>query len=180
MSSPTGPCSPSHARTTGSSASSGIAANRLGSCAAWDLETGSPDIVVAICDTGILATHEDLLLHKREGFHVPSQTWESQGGPINDINGYGTNCSGSPAANGNNSVGVAGMGWNLGHRTICVTDSGDGSASLSNLTLAARTAADAGDKVASVSYSGVNSSTVFTTGRDSTTPRVLRVALTCQ
>lgn len=140
------------------------AANRLGSCAAWDLETGSPDIVVAICDTGILATHEDLLLHKREGFHVPSQTWESQGGPINDINGHGTNCSGSAAANGNNSVGVAGMGWNLGHRTMRVTDSADGSASISNLTLAARTAADAGDKVASVSYSGVNSSTVFTTG----------------
>jgi subtilisin family serine protease len=140
------------------------AANRLGSCAAWDLETGSPDIVVAICDTGILATHEDLLLHKRDGFHVPSQTWESQGGPINDINGHGTNCSGSAAANGNNSVGVAGMGWNLGHRTMRVTDSADGSASLSNLTLAARTAADAGDKVASVSYSGVNSSTVFTTG----------------
>jgi thermitase len=140
------------------------AANRLGSCAAWDLETGSPDIVIAICDTGILATHQDLLLHKREGFNVPSQKWESQGGAINDINGHGTNCSGSAAANGNNGVGVAGMGWNLGHRTMRVTDSTDGSASLSNLTLAARTAADVGDKVASVSYSGVNSSTVFTTG----------------
>ncbi len=140
------------------------AANRLGSCAAWDLETGSPDIVIAICDTGILAAHQDLLLHKREGYHVPSQRWESQGGPINDINGHGTNCSGSAAANGNNAVGVAGMGWNLGHRTMRVTDSTDGSASISNLTLAARVAADAGDKVASVSYSGVNSSTVFTTG----------------
>ena len=140
------------------------AANRLGSCAAWDLETGSPDIVIAICDTGILATHQDLLLHKREGFNVPTQKWESQGGLINDINGHGTNCSGSAAANGNNAVGVAGMGWNLGHRTMRVTDSTDGSASISNLTLAARTAADAGDKVASVSYSGVNSSTVFTTG----------------
>lgn len=140
------------------------AANRLGSCAAWDLETGSPDIVVAICDTGILATHEDLLLHKREGYHVPTQRWESQGGPISDINGHGTNCSGSAAANGNNTAGVAGMGWNLGHRTMRVTDSADGSASISNLTLAARVAADAGDKVASVSYSGVNNSTVFTTG----------------
>jgi thermitase len=140
------------------------AANRLGSCAAWDLEAGSPNIVVAICDTGILATHEDLLLHRREGFHVPTAKWESQGGPINDVNGHGTNCSGSAAANGNNSVGVAGMGWNLGHRTMRVTDSADGSASISNLTLAARTAADAGDKVASVSYSGVNNSTVFTTG----------------
>lgn len=140
------------------------AANRMASCAAWDLETGSPDIVIAICDTGILTTHQDLLLHRREGFNVPSQTWESAGGQIADINGHGTNCSGSAAGNGNNAIGVAGAGWNLGHRTMRVTDSADGSASISNLTLAARKAADVGDKVASVSYSGVNSSTVFTTG----------------
>jgi thermitase len=140
------------------------AANRLGSCAAWDIETGSPDIVVAICDTGVLATHQDLLLHRKEGFHVPTQRWESQGGPINDINGHGTSCTGSAAGNGNNSVGIAGAGWNIGHRMMRVTDSTDGSASLSNLTLAARVAADRGDRVASVSYSGVNSSSVFTTG----------------
>ena len=140
------------------------AANRLDSCVAWDLETGSPNIVVAICDTGVLATHQDLLLNRQEGFHVPTQRWESQGGPIADINGHGTNCTGSAAANGNNAVGVAGIGWNLGPRMMRVTDSTDGSASLSNLTLAARVAADRGDKVASVSYSGVNSSSVFTTG----------------
>ena len=140
------------------------AANRLDSCAAWNFETGSPDIVVAICDTGILATHQDLLLNRKEGFNVTSQLWESAGGQINDVNGHGTNCSGSAAGNGNNGIGIAGMGWNLGHRTMRVTDSSDGSASLSNLTLAARTAADRGDKVASVSYSGVNSSSVFTTG----------------
>ena len=140
------------------------AANRLDSCAAWDLETGSPAIVVAICDTGVLSTHQDLLLHRQEGYHVPTQRWESQGGPVADINGHGTNCTGSAAANGNNTVGVAGIGWNLGHRMMRVTDSTDGSASLSNLTLAARVAADRGDKVASVSYSGVSSSSVFTTG----------------
>jgi subtilisin family serine protease len=140
------------------------AANRLASCAAWDIETGSPDVVVAICDTGVLATHQDLLLHRKEGYHVPTQRWESQGGPVDDINGHGTNCTGSAAGNGNNFVGIAGVGWNLGHRMMRVTDSTDGSASLSSLTLAARVAADRGDKVASVSYSGVNSSSVFTTG----------------
>jgi subtilisin family serine protease len=45
-----------------------------------------------------------------------------------------------------------------------VTDLATGSASLSNLTTAARVAVDRGDKVASVSYSGVNSATVFSTG----------------
>jgi len=139
-------------------------ANRLNTCAAWAYETGSPSVVVAICDTGVRIGHQDLLLNRQEGFHVPTQKWESAGGPVNDINGHGTLCTGSAAANGNNGVGVAGMGWNLGHRMMRVTDSSDGSASISNLTLAARTAADRGDKVVSVSYSGVTSSSVFTTG----------------
>lgn len=140
------------------------AANRLASCAAWDIETGSPTVIVGICDTGVRTTHQDLLLNRVQGYHVPSQKWESQGGPINDINGHGTLCTGSAAANGFNGVGVSGMGWNIGHRMLRVTDSSDGSASLSNLTLAARRSAEFGDKVASVSYSGVNNSSVFTTG----------------
>lgn len=139
-------------------------ANRMQSCDAWDIETGDPSIVVAICDTGIRLTHEDLQLHRYDGYHAPSQTWQASGGPIDDINGHGTLCSGTAAANGNNGVGVSGVGWNLGHRTMRVTDSGDGSASLSNLTDAARTAALAGDKVASVSYSGGSSGSVDTAG----------------
>jgi thermitase len=138
--------------------------DRLNSCGAWALETGAPSVVVAICDTGVRVTHQDLLSHRMEGFHVPSRTWESAGGPVDDINGHGTLCTGAAAANGNNSVGISGIGWNLGHRMMRVTDSSDGSASISNLTLAARTAIDRGDKVASVSYSGVTNSSVRTTG----------------
>jgi len=139
-------------------------ANRMRSCDAWDIETGDPTIVVAICDTGIRTTHQDLQLHRYEGFNVPSQTWQSAGGAINDVNGHGTLCTGTSAANGDNGIGVAGVGWNLGHRMLRVTDDAGGGASISNLTLAARTAADAGDKVASVSYSGVTSGSVQTTG----------------
>jgi subtilisin family serine protease len=142
------------------------AANRLDSCAAWDLETGDASVTVAICDTGVRTTHQDLLLNRKPGFNVATGVAiaESAGGAINDINGHGTACTGSAAGNGNNGIGIAGVGWNLSHRMIRVTNSTDGSASLSNLTLAARTAADAGDRVASVSYSGVNSSSVFSTG----------------
>lgn len=139
-------------------------ANRMQSCDAWDIETGDPSIVVAICDTGIRLTHEDLQLHRYEGYHSPSQTWESNGGPITDINGHGTLCSGTAAANGDNGLGVSGVGWNLGHRTMRVTDNGNGSASLSSLTNAARTAATAGDKVASVSYSGGTAASANTAG----------------
>lgn len=142
------------------------AANRLDSCAAWDIETGQASVTVAICDTGVRTTHQDLQLNRKPGFNVATGVAisESAGGAVADINGHGTNTTGSAAANGNNALGVSGMGWNLSHRMIRVTDSTDGSASLSNLTLAARTAADSGDRVASVSYSGVNSSSVFSTG----------------
>jgi subtilisin family serine protease len=139
-------------------------ANRLRSCDAWGIEKGKPSVVIAICDTGVRKTHVDLAVNRREGFHVPSQTWESAGGPIDDINGHGTLCTGAAAGYGNNSFGIVGMGWNLSHRMMRVTDSPNGNANLSDLTLAARTAADVGDRVASVSYSGVNSSTVFTAG----------------
>ncbi|MEL6613523.1 MAG: S8 family serine peptidase, partial [Bacteroidota bacterium] len=138
--------------------------NRIQSCDAWDIETGDPSIVVAICDTGIRLTHEDLQLHRYEGYHAPSQTWESSGGPIDDINGHGTLCSGTAAANGDNGVGVAGVGWNLGHRTMRVTDNTDGTAPISFLTNAARTAVLAGDRVSSVSYGGGTGNSVNTAG----------------
>lgn len=134
------------------------------SCDGWDLETGDPSVVVAICDTGVLTSHEDLQLHRVEGFNAPTNTWENSGGDISPVASHGTMCTGSAAANGNNGIGVSGIGWNLGHRMCRVTDSSNGSASLSNLTLGARTGVEAGDKVASVSYSGVQSGSVESTG----------------
>ena len=139
-------------------------ATRMNSCAAWDLQTGNPSVIVAICDTGVRTSHSDLRANRYEGYNVTAALWESAGGQINDVNGHGTNCTGCAAGNGNNAIGISGIGWNLGHRMMRVTDLATGSASLSNLTTAARVAVDRGDRVASVSYSGVNSATVFTTG----------------
>lgn len=136
----------------------------MNSCAAWNLEVGSPSVVVAICDTGIRTTHTDLRLNRREGFSVPMMKWESAGGVISDVSGHGTATTGCAAGNGNNAIGIAGAGWNLGHRMMRVTDSATGSATLSSLTTAARIAADAGDKVVSVSFTGVGSASVLATG----------------
>jgi len=129
----------------------------------WDIATGDPSVSVGICDTGVKTTHEDLLLHRLEGYNVPDRRWENAGGRIDDINGHGTWTTGTACANGNNSKGVSGMGWDLSHRMLRVTNSGGGGAFISDLTLGARTAADAGDRCASVSYSGVTSSSVRTT-----------------
>ncbi len=140
------------------------AATRMNTVGAWDLQTGSPTIVVAICDTGIRTTHGDLRLNRKPGYNASTHLWENAGGAINDVNGHGTKTTGCAAANGNNAVGVAGVGWNLSHRMIRVSESSTGSASVSTLTAAARFAADTGDKVASVSYAGVNTASVRTTG----------------
>lgn len=135
-------------------------ASRMQSCDGWDLHTGNPTTVVGICDTGIRTTHEEFQQHRQEGYNAASRRWENAGGQINDINGHGTSTSGCAAANGNNGRGGSGVGWNLGHRMLRVTNSGGGGASLGDLTHAARTSAQAGDKAVNVSYSGVTSSSV--------------------
>lgn len=135
------------------------------SCEGWNRHTGNPTTVVAICDTGLRVTHVDFQAHRQEGYNAVDQLWENSGGDISDIHGHGTLTTGCAAANGDNGIGVSGMGWNLGHRIMRVSNSSGGGAALSTLTHAARTASDVGDKVASVSYSGVTSGGVDSTGQ---------------
>ena len=91
------------------------AVNRMNSCAGWDFGKGDPSVVVAICDTGVRTTHEDLKAARMEGYNAVDQLWESQGGDVNDINGHGTMTTGCAAAKGNNNKGVIGSGWRLSH-----------------------------------------------------------------
>lgn len=131
-------------------------ADIMQSCDAWDIETGDTNIVVAICDTGIRTTHEDLQLHRVEGYNAVDRQWENQGGQIIDINGHGTAVTGCPAANGDNGIGVSGVCWNVSHRMMRVSNDSGGGAWLSDLQHGASTAIEAGDRVANVSYSGVD------------------------
>lgn len=131
--------------------------------AAWNLHTGNSSVGVAICDTGLLLTHEDFQLNRREGYNAVDRVWESNGGQIGPVHPHGTQTTGCAAANGNNGKGVAGVGWNLSHRMMRVSNVSTGSASQSTLQHAARTAIENGDKVASVSYSGPDSSSNLTT-----------------
>jgi subtilisin family serine protease len=139
-------------------------ADRMNSCAGWGIETGNPSIVVAICDTGVRTTHNDLLLNRVEGYNAVDNKWESNGGQIIDINGHGTATTGCAAANGDNGLGISGTGWNLSHRMMRVSNSAGGGAFMSDLTQAARLASDVGDKVSSVSYSGVTDPSIQTAG----------------
>ncbi|MFW5652970.1 MAG: S8 family serine peptidase [Planctomycetota bacterium] len=126
------------------------------SCDGWSVYTGNPSVSIGICDTGLLTTHEDLQSHRLEGYNAITRRWESQGGDISPSHPHGTWTTGTAAANGNNEMGVSGVGWNLSHRMLKVSDSPSGSSSLSVLNHAARVSVESGDRVSNISYTGAD------------------------
>ncbi len=69
---------------------------------AWNVTIGSSSVPIAVLDTGVDPTHEDLV-----GKVTKSANF-SDSDTVNDIQGHGTHVAGSAAANSNNGKGVAG------------------------------------------------------------------------
>ena len=79
---------------------------------AWDTEQGSANTVIAVLDTGVDATHEDLSGKVLTGCSTLGGFTENNcGANTDDINGHGSGVSGTAAAKTNNTVGVAGVCW---------------------------------------------------------------------
>lgn len=79
---------------------------------AWDLETGSTDVVIGIIDSGISMTggsldHPDL----DDTTRIVLGTDFVDGGTPRDTNGHGTHVAGIAAAEGDNGIGISGMNW---------------------------------------------------------------------
>lgn len=84
---------------------------QIGMPAAWELSLGSPAVTVAIIDTGVRKTHEDLVNQMRTDNR---NTIEGQTGTdITDNDGHGTHVAGIAAATTNNAKGGAGTAWNV-------------------------------------------------------------------
>ncbi|HEY6008179.1 MAG TPA: S8 family serine peptidase, partial [Geobacteraceae bacterium] len=77
---------------------------------AWDITTGSSDVVVAIIDTGIDYTHPDLAGNMWVTAGIDAYNQDSD--PFDD-NGHGTHVAGTIGAFGNNGTGVVGVNWNV-------------------------------------------------------------------
>ncbi len=78
---------------------------------AWDKTTGSASVIVAVVDTGVEHTHEDLkdnILRDGQGRVVGTDLVNNDGNPMDD-NRHGTHVAGIIGARMNNRIGVAGV-----------------------------------------------------------------------
>lgn len=132
---------------------------------AWDIETGSSDVWVAVVDTGVDRDHPDL-----EGNVVPGADFISGGdgyggetpgdgidnnedGIIDQNVGHGTHVAGIIAAEANNGTGACGIAWNATILPLRIFPAnGDTGASFSAIIDAVNYAANVGNvKVISMS-----------------------------
>ncbi len=73
---------------------------------AWDLTTGSPDVVIAVVDSGVEASHPDLAGAVVQGYDFVDGDRDAADG-----DGHGTGVAGIAAARANNGLGAAGVCW---------------------------------------------------------------------
>lgn len=126
---------------------------------AWDVTTGLPTIKIAILDTGVDQNHEDLA-----GKIVVNRNF-SASPTVDDLYGHGTHVAGIAAAVTNNSLGVAGVGYNTDIMNVKVL--GDtGSGSYSSIANGIIWATDNGAKVISMSLGGSSGSTTLQSAVD--------------
>jgi subtilisin family serine protease len=108
---------------------SGTPGADIDALSAWNITLGSNDVVVAIIDTGVDYTHQDLAANMWRNTDCNSNGIDDDGNgfiddcygidalnedsdPMDDHN-HGTHLAGIIGAAGNNSLGVVGINWNV-------------------------------------------------------------------
>jgi thermitase len=152
--------------------------------AAWGVVTGTPDVVIAVLDTGVYLDHEDLAsklwtnpgeipgnwvdddgngqvddIHGWHFFHSWSGStyFPAEDSDVRDDNGHGTHVAGIAAAAANNGAGIAGLAWGARIMPVKVLNQyGDGF--YSDLAAGIIYAADNGARVINMSLGGAESS----------------------
>jgi len=75
--------------------------------AAWDINKGKSDVILAVLDSGFEATHPDLADKFLAGYNAYSNNNDWSSAPC----GHGTMVAGVAAAMTDNGIGVSGVGW---------------------------------------------------------------------
>jgi subtilisin family serine protease len=146
---------------------------------AWDIQTGSASVLIAVIDTGVDYKHEDLAANiwtnpGEDAWTDPNDPSTGNGsdddgnGLVDDWKGWdfvnndndpfddnlhGTHVAGTIGAVGNNGIGVAGVNWQTKIMPLKFLG-GDGSGSLADAIAAILYAAQKGAKVMNNSWGG--------------------------
>ncbi|NOQ78028.1 MAG: S8 family serine peptidase [Gammaproteobacteria bacterium] len=136
----------------------------INSPTAWEHVTGTVGlntVKVCVLDTGVDTDHPDLVDNLLPGHIVPTSA-----NVVEDLFGHGTGTSGVIGAVGNNSIGVAGMAWDIDiipvKISMDVDENGNSSSSawISDMATGISWCADQGVKVTNLSYGGAQYSTI--------------------
>lgn len=143
---------------------------RMNATGAWDVTTGSTNVIVAVIDTGIDLDHPDLLANlwknsaevngtagvddDGNGYIDDKDGWDfvSSDNVPDDDEGHGSHCAGTIGAVGNNAKGVAGVCWSVQLMPVKFLD-GNGNANSDGFD-AVVYAANNGADIISASYGG--------------------------
>jgi subtilisin family serine protease len=137
---------------------------------AWNITTGSPDVVIAIIDSGIDYTHPDLAANiwtnldeipdngiddDQNGYVDDVRGWNTcyNNSNITDGFGHGTLCAGIAGAVGNNGLFGAGIAWNCKLMPVRILDENGSGAYLIEVVKGIQYAVNNGADIISMSWS---------------------------
>jgi subtilisin family serine protease len=144
---------------------------------AWDVTKGSPNVVVAVIDSGVAYGHPDLndniwinpgeipgngVDDDGNGFVDDVRGWDfvqDDNQPL-DYNEHGTHVAGTIGAEGNNAQGVTGVNWDVSIMPVRGLDA-NGSGDAANLAAGIKYACDNGAQITNNSWGGSAASFVI-------------------
>jgi subtilisin family serine protease len=157
--------------------SGGKAGADLGAVQAWDVQTSASNVIVAVVDSGIRYTHEDLAANMwvNPGEVAGNNADDDADGYVDDIhginavdgtgdpwddNGHGTHVAGIIGAVGNNGVGTVGVAWNV-QLMACKFMDASGEGATSDAVICIDYARRHGAHVINASWGGPSSSSAL-------------------
>lgn len=121
---------------------------KVGAPTAWDYTLGAPTVKIGVVDSGVDYNHEDLKGKVILGRDVVNNDAD----PMDD-DSHGTHVAGISAANTNNGVGIAGLGFNSQIIAVKVLD-GNGDGTMTGAAEGVINAVDLGAQVINLSLGG--------------------------
>jgi subtilisin family serine protease len=128
--------------------------------AAWNVTTGSSNVIVAVADSGVQTDHPDLAANIGPGYDFYSNSSNPDPLAWND-SGHGTMVAGIIGAVTNNAIGVAGVNWNVTIMPLQVDDPSLGAATNYMIAEAIIYAQEHGASIMNLSLGGGGGSDPF-------------------